>query len=73
MQAQYEKLPVYKKALDMTKYFENTVAGFSRYHPNAFSVHETKGEIDARTIQINSVKDNAKKMRKLPTQQRRRG
>lgn len=30
--AQYENLPVFKAALDMTKYFENTVAGFSRYH-----------------------------------------
>jgi len=30
--AQYEHLPIYKKALDLTVYIENTVRGFSRYH-----------------------------------------
>ena len=30
--AQYEHLPIYKKAFDMTIYIENTVRGFSRYH-----------------------------------------
>ena len=30
--AQYEHLPIYKKAMDMTIYIENIVRGFSRYH-----------------------------------------
>ena len=30
--AQYEHLPIYKKAFDMTIYIENAVKGFSRYH-----------------------------------------
>ena len=30
--AQYEHLPIYKKAYDMTIYIENIVRGFSRYH-----------------------------------------
>jgi hypothetical protein len=30
--AQYEHLPIYRKAFDMTVYIENTVRGFSRYH-----------------------------------------
>jgi len=30
--AQYEHLPIYKKAFDMTVYIENSVRGFSRYH-----------------------------------------
>ena len=28
----YENLPVYKKALDLTVYFEKIVSNFSRYH-----------------------------------------
>ena len=30
--ARYEHLPIYKKAFDLALYFENVVAGFSRYH-----------------------------------------
>lgn len=30
--AQYEHLPIYRKAFDMTIYIENVVRGFSRYH-----------------------------------------
>ena len=30
--AQYEHLPIYKKAMDMAVYLENLVRGFSRYH-----------------------------------------
>ena len=30
--AQYEHLPIYKKAYDLTVYFENLVRNFSRYH-----------------------------------------
>lgn len=29
--SQYERLPVYKAALDMAKYFEKVVEGFTRY------------------------------------------
>jgi len=32
MRSLYENLPVYKKALDLTVYFENIVRNFSRYH-----------------------------------------
>ena len=32
MHSLYENLPVYKKALDLTVYFENIVSNFSRYH-----------------------------------------
>ncbi len=30
--AQYEHLPIYKKAYDLTLYFEKIVRSFSRYH-----------------------------------------
>ena len=30
--AQYEHLPIYKKAMDIADYLENLVRGFSRYH-----------------------------------------
>jgi len=30
--AQYEHLPIFKKAYDLTLYFEQIVRGFSRYH-----------------------------------------
>jgi hypothetical protein len=30
--AHYEHLPIYKKAYDLTLYFENIVRNFSRYH-----------------------------------------
>ena len=30
--AQYEHLPIYKKAMDISIYIENIVRGFSRYH-----------------------------------------
>ena len=30
--ARYERLPIYKKALDLAIYFEKTVKNFSRYH-----------------------------------------
>ena len=32
MQSAYENLPVYKKSLELTVYFENIVKYFSRYH-----------------------------------------
>jgi len=32
MNSLYENLPVYKKALDLTVYFENIVRNFSKYH-----------------------------------------
>lgn len=32
MNSLYEHLPVYKKVLDLTVYFENIVHNFSRYH-----------------------------------------
>jgi hypothetical protein len=30
--ARYEHLPIYKKAMDLTIYFEKIVSNFSRYH-----------------------------------------
>ena len=33
--AQYENLPIYKKAMDLAVYVEKTVMGFSRYHKYA--------------------------------------
>jgi len=37
--ARYEHLPIYKAALDLTVHFEKLVAGFSRYHLWAATVH----------------------------------
>ena len=38
--AQYEHLPIYKKAFDMTVYIENIVKGFSRYHKYTLGVEK---------------------------------
>ncbi len=57
--ARYEHLPIYKKALDVAVYFEQTVAGFSRYHKYTLgSEMRTKSrEIVQRIIRANASRE----------------
>ena len=45
--ARYEHLPIYKKAMDVTIYFEKIVKNFSRYHKYTLGseLHQRSREI----------------------------
>ena len=60
--AQYEHLPIYKKAMDMTIYIENIVRGFSRYHKYTLGtdLRNLSREIVRLIIRANSEKDKVK-------------
>jgi hypothetical protein len=55
----YEHLPIYKKALDLTIYFEKIVRNFSRYHKYTLGseLREKSREIVELIIKANSTKD----------------
>jgi hypothetical protein len=57
--ARYEHLPIYKKALDLTIYFENIVRNFSRYHKYTLGteLREKSREIVTLIIRANSTQD----------------
>jgi len=48
--AQYEHLPIYKKAYDLTIYFENTVRNFSRY--NKYTLGTELRELSREVMQL---------------------
>jgi 23S rRNA-intervening sequence protein len=54
--AQYEHLPIYKKAMDLAVYMENVVKGFSRYHKysTGADLRNLSREIVALIISANS-------------------
>ena len=57
--ARYEHLPIYKKALDITIYFEKIVRNFSRYHKYTLGteLRDKSREIVALIIRANSTKE----------------
>ncbi|MCX5885282.1 MAG: four helix bundle protein [Proteobacteria bacterium] len=57
--AQYEHLPLYKKAMDLTIYLENIVRGFSRYHKYTLGtdVRSLSREVVRLVIRANSERD----------------
>ena len=57
--ARYEHLPIYKKAMDLTIYFEKIVRNFSRYHKYTLGseLREKSREIVELIIKANSTKE----------------
>ncbi len=65
--AQYEHLPIYKKAFDMTIYIENIVRGFSRYHKYTLGadLRNLSREIVRLIIKANSEKERVSTLQHL--------
>ena len=65
--AQYEHLPIYKKAFDMTIYIENAVRGFSRYHKYTLGedLRDLSRSVVRLVIRANSEKDRLSTLRHL--------
>ena len=61
--AQYEHLPIYRKAFDMTVSIENMVRGFSRYHKYTLGtdLRNLSREVVRLIVRANSERD------RLPT------
>ena len=63
--AQYEHLPIFKKAYDLTLYFEKIVRDFSRYHK--YSVGAELRQLSREVLRIirraNNVQDKAPLLR----------
>lgn len=59
--AQYEHLPIYKKAYDLLLYFEKIVRGFSRYHKytHGTALRQQMHEILRLLRQANGAEDKA--------------
>ena len=55
--ARYEHLPIYKKAMDLTIYFEKIVRNFSRYHKYTLGseLREKSREVVELIIKANST------------------
>jgi len=55
--ARYEHLPIYKKAMDLTIYFEKVVRGFSRYNKYTLGseLREKSRDIVGLIIKANST------------------
>ncbi|MFN3480895.1 MAG: four helix bundle protein [Thermodesulfovibrionales bacterium] len=65
--AQYEHLPIYKKAIDMAVYIENIVRNFSRYHKYTLGtdLRNISREIVRLIIRANSESDRLKTLFEL--------
>jgi four helix bundle protein len=65
--AQYEHLPIYKKAFDMTVYIENSVRGFSRYHKYTLGsdLRNLSRSVLRLIVKANSEKDKVQSLRQL--------
>jgi hypothetical protein len=59
--AQYEHLPIYKKAYDLTLYFEKIVRNFSRYHKYTLGaeLRELSREVLRLIRRANDAEDKA--------------
>jgi len=65
--AQYEHLPIYKKAFDISVYIENCVRGFSRYHKYTLGtdLRNTSREIVRLIVRANSEHDKLATLQQL--------
>ena len=65
--ARYEHRPIYKKSLDLTVYFEKTVAGFSRYHKYTLGteLRMTSREVLRGIIRANNSRERLAELLKL--------
>ena len=65
--ARYEHLPIYKSALDVAIWFEQAVAGFSRYHKYTLGseLRQQSREIVSLIAQANSEQDKAPYLKQL--------
>jgi len=63
----HENLPIYKKALDLTVYFEKIVKNFSRYHKYTMGteLRNLSREILTLIIKANSMKDKKEALLKI--------
>lgn len=57
--ARYEHLPIYKKAMDLTIYFETIVRNFSRYHKYTLG---SELRVKSREIVALIIKANSKEV-----------
>jgi len=65
--ARYEHLPIYKASLDVAVWFEQAVAGFSRYHKYTLGteLRNQSREIVSLVAQANSERDKAPHLKQL--------
>lgn len=68
--AQYEHLPIYKKAYDLTLYFEKIVRNFSRYHK--YSVGTELRQLSREVLRLIRQANNARDKTPLLLQLRER-
>ena len=67
--ARYEHLPIYRQAMDVAIWFEQAVAGFSRYHKYTLGseLRNLSREIVSLIAQANSEADKAPHLKRLRT------
>jgi hypothetical protein len=65
--AQYEHLPIYKKAFDLTVYFEKVVRNFSRYHKYQIGaeLRQQSREVLRQIVRANNAAEKAPQLEKL--------
>ena len=65
--AQYEHLPIYKKAYDLTIYFEKIVQNFSRYHKYQVGaeLRQQSRAVLRQIVRANNAADRAPHLEKL--------
>jgi len=65
--AQYEHLPIYKKAMDLAIYMEKVVKGFSRYHKYSIGadLRNLSREVVRFIIAVNSREDKLQSLTEL--------
>ena len=65
--ARYEHLPIFKKAMDMSVYIEETVRNFSRYHKYGIGgeLRELSRRIIRLVIRANSTENKTHALQEL--------
>jgi hypothetical protein len=65
--AQYEHLPIYKKAFDLAVYFDNIVRNFSRYHKYQIGseLRQQSREVLRQIIRANNATEKTPHLEKL--------
>ena len=65
--AQYEHLPIYRKAFDLSIYLENTVRNFSKYHKYTLGsdLRNISGKIVRLIIRANSERNKVATLEKV--------